>query len=282
MIIVLDNVESILDPEGLSGQEIYSTMDELSQFSNICICITSHISIIPPDCKIINVPTLSAEAAQDAFYWIYGHDIRSNLINEILEQLNNHPLSITSLATVAQHNQWDAHWLVVEWEKQRTEVLHSQHSQSLATAINLSLALLMFLELSPDAHPLLEVIAFLLQGVNERNINWLFPTISNVQNLLDRFCTLSLTYQNNGFITMLAPLQDYLCPRDPASSPLLNATKEIYFTRLSDDIRPGKPGFEEAQWITTEDVSIKHLLNVFTTINPNSKSTWDVCAKFMD
>ena len=281
MVIVLDNAESILDPEGPSGQEIYAMVDELIRFSNICVCITSRISIIPPDCKIINVPTLSAEAARDAFDRIYGHDVRSNSINEILEQLDNHPLSITLLATVARHNQWDARRLVVEWEKQRTGVLRAQHSQSLPTTIELSLASPMFRELGPDARPLLEVVAFLPQGVNEKNIDWLFPTISDIQNILDKFCVLSLTYRNNGYIMMLAPLRDHLRPKDPSSSPLLNTTKENYFKWLSGNVRPGKPGFEEARWITTEDVNVEHLLDVFTTIDPNSESIWDVCAKFM-
>jgi hypothetical protein len=44
---------------------------------------------------------------------------------------------------------------------------------------------------------------------------------------------------------------------------------------------PGKPGFEEARWITTEDVNVEHLLDVFTTIDANSESVWDACAKFM-
>ena len=281
MLIVLDNAESILDPEGPSAREIYATVDELTRFSNICLCITSRISIIPPDCKVINIPTLSTEAARDAFYRIYGHDERSNSINDILERLDNHPLSIILLATVAQHNQWDARRLVVEWDKQRTGVLRVQNSQSLATAIDLSLTSPMFQELGPDARSLLEIVAFLPQGVNEKNADWLFPTISNVQKMLDRFCTLSLTYRNNGFITMLAPLRDHLRPKDPSSSPLLVTTKENYFTRLSGNILPGKPGFEEARWITTEDVNVEHLLDVFITIDPNSESIWDTCTKFI-
>jgi hypothetical protein len=64
---------------------------------------------------------------------------------------------------------------------------------------------------------------------------------------------------------MLAPIRGYLSPKDPASSPLLCSTKEHYFSRLSVDVYPGKPGFDEARWITSEDVNIEHLLDVFTT-----------------
>jgi tetratricopeptide (TPR) repeat protein len=281
MVIVLDNAESILDPQGTDAAEIYALVEELSQLPTLCLCITSRISTIPPECETFEIPTLSMDAARRTLYRIYKYDKRPNLVDGILEQLDFHPLSITLLATVAHQNKWSADRLRSEWEKHRTSVLRTRHNKSLAATIELSLASPMFQEFGPDARALLEVIAFFPRGIDEKNVSWLFPTISNGIDIFDGFCTLSLTHRSNGFITMLAPLRDYLSPEDPKLSPLLRMAKGCYFARLSFELDPNRPDFGEARWITSEDVNVEHLLDVFTTIDADSELVWDACAKFL-
>jgi hypothetical protein len=107
MIIVIDNAESILDPQGTDHQEIYTLVDELCQFKTVCLCITSRITTVPRYCKRPKIPTLSKEAACEIFYGIYSDGERSKTIDNLLQRLDFHALSITLLATTASDNVWD-------------------------------------------------------------------------------------------------------------------------------------------------------------------------------
>ena len=281
MLLILDNAESILDPQGTGAQEIYAVVDELCQFKNICLLITSRITTVPPPCKHPEIPTLSMEAACEIFYGIYSNQGKSSIINDLLQRLSFHALSIKLLATTASRNAWGYDRLAQEWDARRAQVLQTNYNESLAATIELSLSSPTFLSLDPNARELLGVIAFFPHGIDEKNIDWLFPTISDGQHLFDTFCLLSLTYRINGFITMLAPIRDYLAPQDPRLSPLLCATRDHYFSRLSVGADPDNPGRGETRWVGPEDVNIEHLLDIFTSIDPNAGVIWDACCHFM-
>jgi tetratricopeptide (TPR) repeat protein len=280
MLIVLDNAESILDPKVASGQEISVIVKELSKLSNVCLCITSRTTTVPSDCKTLEIPALSMEAARDTFYRICQYDRQTDSVNDILEQLDFHPLSVTLLATVAHQNKWGAKRLTSEWKRRQTGVLRAGYNKNLARTIELSLASSMFKKLGLHARGLLELVAFFPQGTNEKNLDWLFPAISNRTAIFDTFCALSLASRNDGFITMLAPLRDYLRPQDPMLSPQLCATKDRYFTRMAIQIDPKSSTFNESRWVVLDDANVEHLLDIFTSVDADAVQVWSACADF--
>jgi tetratricopeptide (TPR) repeat protein len=281
MLIVLDNADSIFDPLGTYAQEIYGVVDELCQFENICLLITSRTGTVPPHCKSPGIPKLSIEAARDIFYDICNSRWSSD-IDDLLPCLDFHPLSITLLAATVFHNRWDDDDLTEDWDVHRKDALQTGHNQDLVATIELSLDFPTFRKLGPDARDLLGVVAFFPQGVDEDNIDWVFSTIPDRVTIFTKFYPLYLTSRNNGFITMLAPIRDYFRPQNPESFPLLRAIKDRYFTRLSADVDPTKPTFEDAKWIRSEDSNVEHLLDVFTSTDPNAGDVWDACIHFMD
>ena len=113
--------------------------------------------------------------------------------------------------------------LANEWRIRRAGVLQADYNGSLAATMELSLTSPTFSRLGPIARELLAVVAFFPQGISRNNIGWLFSTIPDRKNIFDKFHVLCLTYQSNGFITMLAPIRYYLGPQDPRSSPLLSS-----------------------------------------------------------
>ena len=282
MFIILDNAESILDPHGTDAREISTMAKELSNFRNICLGITSRIFTVPPRCKRLAIPTLSMEAARDIFYSIYDDDEQSIVVDDLLQRLDFHALSITLLATVASDNLWSYDRLAKEWDKRRVQALQTDYNEGLAATIELSLNSPTFRKLGSNARDLLGVVAFFPQGVDERDLDWLFPFIPDREILFDKFCVLSLAYRSSSFITMLAPIRDYLRPQDPRSSPILFSTKDCYFNRLSVDLHPGKPGFNEAEWIKSEDMNVEYLLDAFTSIDIGGFDVWDLCAYFIE
>jgi tetratricopeptide (TPR) repeat protein len=282
MLIVLDNAESILDSQRTDAQEFHNIVQELSEFKNVCLAITSRINATPSTCERLSIPPISMEAARSTFFRIHDNSKPSKLIDGILQQLDFHPLSVTLLATVAHQNGWTNDRLVKEWRQRQTGVLRTDHGRNFADTIELSIASPTFQKLGSDARALLEVIAFFPQGINEDNFHWLFPTVSGGNNILDKLCTLSLTYRSKGYVTMLAPLRDHFRLTDLKSSSLLRTTKECYFTKMSVQIEYYiQENYESSKWIKMEDANVEHLLNEFTSIEKGSNAVWDACANFM-
>ena len=109
-----------------------------------------------------------------------------------------------------------------------------------------------------------------------------FP-VSDRQKIIDGLCVLSLTYRASGFITMLAPLRDYLHPKNPSPSTLLAIAKDQYSDRLCVwRNERGVDGFTEVEWFVSEDINAEHLLDAFVSIDTEPANVWGACYQFLN
>jgi len=179
IFLIIDNAERIIDPGAIDAKGLYVVVDEFSQFENVHLLFTSRISTIPPHCKRITIPTLSQSNARSIFDSIYqdGGQADSDIIDNLLKRLDYHTLSVTLLATIAAQNRWNGSRLAREWYERRTGVLQTGHNESFAATVELSLVSPTFINLGPDARRVLEVIAFFPLGVDERKLEWVFPSL---------------------------------------------------------------------------------------------------------
>ena len=279
ILLIVDNAEIILDPHTPEAPALYSAVEELSRIKTISLLITTRISTIPATCEQLEVSPLSMISAREAFYNIFTNRQRTPGVDSLLRQLDFHPLSITLLATVATQNRWDHSRLIREWKQHRISLLQTHHTLGLSTAIELSLSSPTFTSLGPDARDILCVIAVFPQGINQHESGWIFPTVSNVHGIIDMFYVLSLTHRNHEFVTMLAPIQEYL-QLDGSSHSLFSRVRNRYLTRIRNiahGVGHGHVPPQEMRWFVSEEANIDFLLVLSMRTNPDSMDILRIC-----
>ena len=56
MLIIVDNAESVVDPQGENARDIYTIIHQLCQIKTICLLITSCIRTVSPRCTCPEIP----------------------------------------------------------------------------------------------------------------------------------------------------------------------------------------------------------------------------------
>jgi len=203
LMLVLDGVECLLDSLAVDSKEIATAIEEISQCRNVCLLVTSRMVIDIPGFQTIEVPTLSAGGARDIFYSLCSLD-RSTAIDDLIENLDFHPLSIVLLARVAREKGWDESGLLRGWADGQTDALKLDDDRSLAAAIESALAVPTIQQLGFAAQETLEAFAAFPDGVDETRM---FPTIGGARETADVLRRFYLVEHHDGFVRMLSPFR---------------------------------------------------------------------------
>ncbi|KAG5349030.1 hypothetical protein C0989_006488 [Termitomyces sp. Mn162] len=250
-LLVLDNAETFLDATIDSGR-IADAIDGFGAQSIGAILLTTRTTVLPPNMKWVRlqVPALEESAACEAFHAYYP-SIETSILIKLLSAVDFHPLSINLLAQAAVQNEWSPQDLITAWDHQRATLLEAGDgkSQSLAVTIETSLNSPSFLKLGETVHHLLQIIAFLPQGIRKTHLTPIFPGVSNIETCADALCRQSLAYLNGDFITLLAPIRLYMSSHYNQDTSLLRGVQSYYATHI-----------RESHIVIAEYVNIEHVL----------------------
>ncbi|KAH7918279.1 hypothetical protein BV22DRAFT_1134704 [Leucogyrophana mollusca] len=279
VLIVLDNAETF--QEAASGSDrIAEAIDELGALPSVRIILTTRNRRVSTNLRriVIDVPALDPSAARETFTQIYGTNGSPAIIDKLLKDLDFHALSINLLAHIATENQWTLDRLTSEWKKQQTELLEVGDGklQNLSVTIELSLASSSIKQLGNDARHVMQVAAFLPQGINEKNLEGLFPTIPNIRFIIDALCRLSLMYRKTEAYAMLSPIRIHISNAHQVRDTLpldLTHVRNHYYAQLGD----------RGAWITTEDANVERLIahDFFQATAKDIASIYHACSQFL-
>ncbi|KAH7920111.1 hypothetical protein BV22DRAFT_1182122 [Leucogyrophana mollusca] len=285
--LVLDNAETFQDAASdADSYNIAEVIDELGSLPSVTIMLTTRNRRVSMNLRyaIVDVPPLGASAARQAFTEIYPVDGSQAVVDGLLSALDFHALSINLLAHVARENQWTLEQLMRLWGQQQTHLLHIGEGKfrSLSATIELSLASSSVAKLGNDARRVMEVAAFLPQGINEIALNNFFPNIANICSVVDALCRLSLMYRKLGAYTMLSPIRMHISGTHQGSeTPSVDLThvRQHYYTQLEDVTYRDDGG----AWIGTEDANLEWLIahDLSRTTCENVAAVCRVCRRFI-
>ncbi|KIJ64022.1 hypothetical protein HYDPIDRAFT_28916 [Hydnomerulius pinastri MD-312] len=239
ILIVLDNAETFLDCNATEEiPRIHRAITEFGDYPSVTILVTSRVRTLPHNLvyKLREVPPLDKGPAIEAFTKVYQQNISQSLsvLEQILDSVACHPLSINLLAHAGEENQWSIEELRVRWIARHTQLLCTGYGKdsNLAKSVELSLSSPSVSALGDDVRGVLRIIAFFPQGILREKLEVLFPTVSGIEEIISVLLKQSLLLPNNGFITMLAPIRLYVCDARPILD-LLPAVREHYYGELS-------------------------------------------------
>ena len=208
LILLLDGVDSILDPLATESEDIFVAIEEFGSYDHVCLVTTSRIY---PDIRgfhRVEVPTLSEDGAQDTFYDLCGLD-RSPAINTLIASLDFLPLFINLVASFVREDDWDESELLKAWGGDQASALRNRYYEKLKDTIEPMLCSPAIQKLGSTARDVLEAIAVYPSGVKEHSLKNIFPAVSGIGEVVDILCEFSLVHRREGSVGMLSPFQFY-------------------------------------------------------------------------
>ena len=235
LLLLLDGVDLILDPQAPESEDIYSTIEEFGSYEHVCLVTTSRMH---PDIRgfhRVEVATLSEDDARDFFHGLCDLP-RSSAVDTLITRLDFHPLSIEHLASRVSENHWDDSTLLEAWDDDQTSGLKTSYFHMLKDIVEPAFCSPTISDLGTTARGVLSAIAAFPSGVKERELERIFHKITGIGEVVDVLCKFSFIHRQGGFVKMISPFRFYFL-----EAMLVPAqTEEVLNIRWGPDCMPAK------------------------------------------
>ncbi|KZV98598.1 hypothetical protein EXIGLDRAFT_763441 [Exidia glandulosa HHB12029] len=234
-LLVLDNFESAW--ENLeTRQEAEEVLSFLTTIPGLSLVITMRGSerpqgvvwtrpVLPP------LARLNDTAALQLFLAISDADESAPALNLLLAYLDNLPLAIVLMASLAQYEPIDV--LHARWQSTKMSMLQRGTGEGRLGSLYVSIALSLDsarMVAQPEALDLLALLALLPQGAAEADIRaWAAEAFTPAASLSVLLQTALASRSAVDRITVLAPIREYMLAYYPASQSLVAPVYEHYF-----------------------------------------------------
>ena len=233
VILLLDGVDSILDPLTPESEDIFATIEEFGSYEHVCLVTTSRMNPETRGFHRVEVTAPSEDDARDIFYTRCNLP-RSAAVDSLIARLDSHPLSIEHLTSCVRENTWDESMLLKAWDDDQTSTLKKSFYQRLKDTIEPALRSPTIQSLGPTARDVLLAIAAFPSGVGERELEMIFHAAGGIGEVVGTLCKFSLIYHESGVLKMLSPFQFYFLE----SMIVLAQTEEIINVRWGPNCMP--------------------------------------------
>ncbi|KAF5331295.1 hypothetical protein D9758_018122 [Tetrapyrgos nigripes] len=262
LLFILDNFETPWNYKD-ARTDVKHFIEKIADFSCVTLIVTMRGMEGPGDIawQILGesqIPTLSMEAAREAFYQVSRKiktEDNSGKIDHLNEQLDCVPLAIRLIAQLAKKISLEN--LLRRWNELKTKILSESGAQpGKLTNVEFSIELSVRL-LDPAAKDLLGALSYLPNGVPNWNqtLSEMLPDVPEPEIKVFQLLDCSLVLEKGEALMKLAPVREYIAARYSISDFFRNQI-EIFYVGITELISSdSKPG---------GDLEL-HTLNLFKT-----------------
>lgn len=241
-MLCLDNLESAWEPES-SRSAVESLLQSLVGIPSLTLVVTLRGAVRPGNVLwtqplIPPLGTLDPDAARNSFFAYAGvprHPDVVAQVDNLLKSADYLPLAISLLGTVAQ---WEPVTSVVRrWESESTSI--HQRTADRTGSLNISIQFSLDsprLMAAPEAQEVLSILSLLPDGMQDQNIDAIFPLHKKLSRALAVLRQTSLAYdegdQAHKITRVLAPVRAYMLANHPPH-PHLRGRLDSYYVGLA-------------------------------------------------